>query len=1404
MSKDQPTPDDLASRPIRRRRLFPLSARALRDERGLVRALSVPGLLFVTALVMVAVMLSSTWGDESASASGTHTDLPHTVTASFNDATDTWTYTFTANGDPEISHVLIAICLDDDELADAGGIWSPPYTEYGTDGSTGFTGFKWDTSGSKTITLTIPGYSSVAGGAEAVIKAGPGHEHFSLIGPDCNPPVPEPDVTVTKTGNGTVPAGTAVTFDILVTNLGPGAATNVTVSDTLPAGLTWTESSDPSNFCSIAAGVLSCTIPALADGASYTVSVQAATTVDDCDSYPNTVTVGADNEDPTKTGNNSASDTVTVTCPDPDPNIDVSKHSTPETTVGPGGAVAWNVTISVTGAPASGTVTDTVPAGFTIDSVVETEASISCTGAGVNPVVCMLTSTPIGVYNVTINTTAPDGDPAGECTTYTNSVEVTTGDINGGQNSDTDTIDVECAPALTLTKDPSSATVGLGGTFTYSIVVTNTGNATATNLQVTDTLSGNGAITDITTSVASANSCEGTNTFPCDFASLAAGASITITVEVTAGTERCEPIDNSSTVTADGNLNATDNTDNQVQVTGCAPNLTLTKDPSSATVALGGTFTYSIVVTNTGNANATNLQVTDTLSGNGAITDIATSVASTNNCEDTNTFPCDFASLAAGASITITVTVQAGDQNCEPIDNSSTVTADGNLTATDNTGNEVDVTGCAPGFEFSKTPSTGSVVQGGTFTYTIEVENTGNAAATNVQVTDTLTGNGVITDIATSVASSNNCEGNDTFPCNFASLAAGASITITVEVTAGTDTCEPIDNTSSMTADGGASATDSTDNEVSVTGCQPGVDTQVSTATVNLAAGETVFDTATFTPDPNLGDVEGTVTFYVCGPDANSNPDCNLEPLTQVGDPKAVAANQAVSDPFTPTQVGFYCFYLDFVPAQGSPYAGTSHTNQTTECFQVVDPDLDIDKDGPATLNLGDGGTYTVTVTNNGSGPTVDPIAVSDTLPDGLLNVAVNEQGEWDCAPDAIAGPTSGDSITCTYTGTGGILAAGDSSFFTIDFEVPDDECPTLVNQVAFVDNDETQNTNTSDSVTTDVDGCASDVDITKADSQVVLVGDEVTFTLTVTNDGTADALDVVVTDNLPNDLDNVVATWDTVPPAGATACAVGAGNNVSCDIATLGVGESIVVTITGDVTDCDDFTNTATVSWLDDATGPDSDTSNTVTVTVNCGSITIAKDTDPETAGPDFNFTGSFGPFTLEDGDSILFDEVEPGDFTVTESGLPADWDLTAITCDNGAFPGAADVTVNLATETVVIDLRPGEDVTCLFNNVFDPPVIITEEPTPTPTPVTEIGGVVVTPTPTPTLVSEIGGVVVTPTPALISEILQVRRLPGTGTGGPAGETGSTPWLLIVAASSVIAALLTVLATRRRQAERR
>ena len=116
-----------------------------------------------------------------------------------------------------------------------------------------------------------------------------------------------------KVGNGTIAMGDLATFTMTVSNAGPGTAIGVTLSDTLPAGLSWTE--NPETSCTVSSGSLNCSIGTLTPGASFLVTVQAPTTTAQCESLPNTATVSGTNEALDLPANNSASDTVIVECP---------------------------------------------------------------------------------------------------------------------------------------------------------------------------------------------------------------------------------------------------------------------------------------------------------------------------------------------------------------------------------------------------------------------------------------------------------------------------------------------------------------------------------------------------------------------------------------------------------------------------------------------------------------------------------------------------------------------------------------------------------------------------------------------------------------------------------------------------------------------------------------------------------------------------------------------------------------------------------------------------------------------------------------------------------------------------------------------------------------------------------
>nr|MCU0719624.1 hypothetical protein [Pirellula sp.] len=118
------------------------------------------------------------------------------------------------------------------------------------------------------------------------------------------------DLTVSKTDNvDNVNRGQSVVYTIVVTNSGPSTATNVTVTDNLPTGMTFQSAS--SGFTNNA-GVVTGNIASIASGQSATVTITATVNNDAPNgaNLTNTVSVSAAGE--TTTNNNVGSVTATV------------------------------------------------------------------------------------------------------------------------------------------------------------------------------------------------------------------------------------------------------------------------------------------------------------------------------------------------------------------------------------------------------------------------------------------------------------------------------------------------------------------------------------------------------------------------------------------------------------------------------------------------------------------------------------------------------------------------------------------------------------------------------------------------------------------------------------------------------------------------------------------------------------------------------------------------------------------------------------------------------------------------------------------------------------------------------------------------------------------------------------
>jgi uncharacterized repeat protein (TIGR01451 family) len=157
-------------------------------------------------------------------------------------------------------------------------------------------------------------------------------------------------------------------------------------------------------------------------------------------------------------------------------------------------------------------------------------------------------------------------------------------------------------PHISVSKSPDAQTILIGQTANFTITVTNDGNATLTNVVVTDAL---------------APGCSRTSADIPGLASMAPGATITYTcslANVTASFTNIAVATGHPPLGPD--ISAQDTAAVTVVAPATHPAITIVKNPKSQTVTRGGTANFTITVTNTGDVALTNVTVSDPLSPN--------------------------------------------------------------------------------------------------------------------------------------------------------------------------------------------------------------------------------------------------------------------------------------------------------------------------------------------------------------------------------------------------------------------------------------------------------------------------------------------------------------------------------------------------------------------------------------------------------------------------------------------------------------------------------------------------------------------------------------------------------------------------------------------------------------------
>lgn len=117
------------------------------------------------------------------------------------------------------------------------------------------------------------------------------------------------DLAITKTGpDGEVEQGDQFSYTLTVRNLGPSAATGVTVRDTLPAGLSAVSATTTQGYCDIQASPIVCSLGRMDNGAVATIILRVMPL--DAGTFRNVASVTGGEDDPDTTNNSSQATTV--------------------------------------------------------------------------------------------------------------------------------------------------------------------------------------------------------------------------------------------------------------------------------------------------------------------------------------------------------------------------------------------------------------------------------------------------------------------------------------------------------------------------------------------------------------------------------------------------------------------------------------------------------------------------------------------------------------------------------------------------------------------------------------------------------------------------------------------------------------------------------------------------------------------------------------------------------------------------------------------------------------------------------------------------------------------------------------------------------------------------------------
>jgi uncharacterized repeat protein (TIGR01451 family) len=327
---------------------------------------------------------------------------------------------------------------------------------------------------------------------------------------------------------------------------------------------------------------------------------------------------------------------------------------------------------------------------------------------------------------------------------------------------------------------------------------------------------------------------------------------------------------------------------------------------------------------------------------------------------------------------------------------------------------------------------------------------------------------------------------------------------------------------------------------------------------------------------------------------------------------------------------------------------------QRSTCADIViktpKPDVAIVKTAsPTSVQVGQKLDYNLAVTNAGDDPTDQTVTVNDTVPAGLRLDSVTADSGWSCT-------TAGQTVNCTFPG---VMAAHSSpTNIKVHTTALAAGVPSVFNSATVNTPDDSNPNNNESHVTVPVTTLpAPDVAIKKSATPSVVVGDDITYTLSVSNASTEDTdKTITVTDVLPS-----TVTFKSVTPGAGWTCSSAQSFTCTYDkvIKPGKFAPDIKVIATALAGAVPSVTNIANVNTPDDSNPNNNQDDATTVVTLSpVPDVTITKTATPQ----------------VKVGDTITYSLIVTNDskvatdktLTVTDA-VPTSVQVTNVTGGNG-----------------------------------------------------------------------------------------------------------------------------------------